>query len=77
MAEWAVLVSDIDDLQARCKANATKAKREVKSIERARWKPLTAAQEPRVAPNWAKGKYDENKPAGYEGLPEREAEWRR
>jgi hypothetical protein len=44
----------LDDIQARCKANATKAKRETKSIERARWKSLTAAQEPRVAPNWAK-----------------------
>ncbi len=44
----------LDDIQARCRANAKKAKSEVKSIERARWKPLTAAEEPRVAPSWAK-----------------------
>jgi hypothetical protein len=61
VAEWAVLVSDIDEIIARCKVIAGEAKADAARIERRRWKPLTAAQEPRVAPNWAKGKY-ENKP---------------
>lgn len=69
-------MSALDDIQARCKANATKAKGEASRIARARWKPLKPSQEPRVAPNWAKKKH-EDAPAGYDTLPEREAEWRR
>ncbi len=72
-------MSTLDDIQARCKANAGKLREDIGErarVERTRWKPLTAAQEPRVAPNWAKKKHG-NTPAGYETLPEREAEWRK